>query len=184
MGTEEMMNEAKRAKTYRRQVLPRPQDRGLSEAWRSPRRLGRSFCRRFPPWSACPGSPTRISLDCRVCTPRSVPPPQEWRLWACCRRSHPAWCSPSLGTDSESSTRIRETPSVVCSKQRATVKENNIRRKGRNCVRWCERWGKSDIKIHGKYLDFSLSLGFRFVVLILPRDNARPNTSSCHLHDF
>lgn len=117
MGTEEMMNEAKRAKTYRRQVLPRPQDRGLSEAWRSPRRLGRSFCRRFPPWSACPGSPTRISLDCRVCTPRSVPPPQEWRLWACCRRSHPAWCSPSLGTDSESSTRIRETPSVVCSKQ-------------------------------------------------------------------
>lgn len=117
MGTEEMMNEAKRAKTYRRQVLPRPQDRGLSEAWRSPRRLGRSSCRRFPPWSACPGSPTRISLDCRVCTPRSVPPPQEWRLWACCRRSHPAWCSPSLGTDSESSTRIRETPSVVCSKQ-------------------------------------------------------------------
>lgn len=118
LGWEKMTKlKLKGEQTYRRQVSPRPRDRDLSEAWRSPRRLARSSCRRFPPWSTCPESPTRISPDCRVCTPRSVPRLRAWRLWACCRRSRPAWCSPSLGTDSRSSTRIRETPSTVCSKQ-------------------------------------------------------------------
>lgn len=148
MGEMTKLRLVKRPQTYRRQVSPRPQDRDPWEAWRSPRRLARSFCRRFPLWSACLESPTRISPDCPVCTPRSVPPLRAWRLWACCRRSHPAWCSPSLGTDSKSSTRIRETPLVVCSKQRDTRLKNMtiiFDRRKKRCS-GCEKWEKSDIK--------------------------------------